>query len=138
MGQSATQAHAFYRDVTKSRKLWSCRDDVGYPQPKTSFGGRAQPFWSSLSRVQKIIKTVPAYGIFVPYELSWDEFLSLWVPDLKASGIKVGVNWSGKGAVGYDMVPDDVVGWVARVMDSVPVLIVKMHWQTSDSLVGWP
>jgi hypothetical protein len=114
MGQSASQAHAFYRDVARTRRLWSCRDEVGIPQPKTSFGDRAQPFWSSLSRVQKIIKTVPAYGGFVPYELTWDEFLKVWVPDLKASGVKVGVNWSGKGAVGYDMVPDDVVANVCH------------------------
>jgi hypothetical protein len=97
MGQSASQAHAFYRDVARTRKLWSCRDDVGFPQPKTSFGGRAQPFWSSLSRVQKIIKTVP-----------------VWLPDLKGCGVKVGVNWSGKGAVGYDMEPDDVVANVSH------------------------
>ena len=114
MGQSASQAHAFYRDVARTRKLWSCCDDVGFPQPKTSFGGRAQPFWSSLTRVQKIIKTVPAYAIVVPYELTWDEFLAEWVPDLKESGVKVGVNWSGKGAVGYDMDPDDVVANVSH------------------------
>src|SRR5262245_60102378 len=109
MGQSASQAHAFYRDVAKGRVLWTCRDDGGFPQPKASFGGRAQPFWSSLSRVQRIIKTVPDYGIFVPYELTWDEFVTQWVPDLKEWGVKVGVNWSGNGAVGYDMEPDDVV-----------------------------
>src|SRR5437870_13738383 len=109
MGQSASQAHAFYRDVARTRKLWSCRDDVGFPQPKTSDGGRAQPFWSSLSRVQRIIKNVPAYGIIEPVEITWEEFLSVWVPDLKEWGVKVGVNWSGKGAVGYDIEPDDVV-----------------------------
>lgn len=109
MGQSASQAHAFYRDVARNRVLWTCRDDGGFPQPKTSFGGRAQPFWSSLSRVQRIIKKVPAYGIFVPFELTWDEFTTQWVPDLKEWGVKVGVNWSGKGAVGYDIEPDDVV-----------------------------
>ena len=114
MGQSASQAQAFYRDVARTRKLWSCCDDVGFPQPKTSFGGRAMPFWSSLSRVQRIIKTVPAYGVFRPHEMTWDEFLSVWVPELKAAGVKVGVNWSGKGAVGYDLDPDDVVANVSH------------------------
>lgn len=114
MGQSASQAHAFYREVARTRKLWSCCDDVGFPQPKTSSGGRAMPFWSSLSRVQKFIKTVPAYGIFAPHELTWDEFLSVWVPELAAAGVKVGVNWSGKGAVGYDKVSADVVANVSH------------------------
>lgn len=68
-------------------------------------------FWgpSAAILVKRIIKNVPAYGIFEPYELTWEEFLTTWVPDLKKSGIKVGLNWSGKGAVGYDMEPDDVV-----------------------------
>jgi hypothetical protein len=46
--------------------------------------------------------------------LTWDEFLSNWVPHLKASSVKVGVNWSGKGAVGYDIDPDDVVANVSH------------------------
>jgi hypothetical protein len=71
--------------------------------------GRAQPFWSSLSRVQRIIKTVQAYGIFEPYELTWNDFETVWVPNLNSDGVKVGVNWSGKGATGYDIDPNDVV-----------------------------
>jgi hypothetical protein len=119
MGQSASQAHAFYREVAKNRQLWTCRDAGGFPQPKTSFGGRAQPFWSSLSRVQRIIKNVPAYGVFVPHELTWTEFLSKWVHDLKSHGVKVGVNWSGKGAVGYDLEPDDVVKAVEACIQEI-------------------
>jgi hypothetical protein len=38
----------------------------------------------------------------------------VWLPDLKASGVKVGVNWSGKGAVGYDLDPDDLVANVSH------------------------
>jgi hypothetical protein len=126
MGQSASQAAVFYRDVAKNLRLWTCRDEQGFPQPKTSFGGRAQPFWSSLSRVQRIIKTVPAYGIFEPYELTWTEFETVWVPDLQANGVKVGVNWSGKGATGYDIDPDDVVANVRY----------HINWAASPSQEG--
>jgi len=77
------------------------------------------PFWSSLARVQKIIKFVPAYDIFVPYELTWDEFLTEWVPDLKTNGVKVGVNWSGQGATGYDLLPDDVVANVSHYITGI-------------------
>jgi hypothetical protein len=66
MSQAGSQAHAFYRDVAKNRVLWTCRDDEGVPQPKVPDGGRAQPLWSSLRRVEKIIGTVPAYRVFVP------------------------------------------------------------------------
>jgi hypothetical protein len=33
----------------------------------------------------------------------------VWVTDLNSDGVKVGVNWSGKGAAGYDIDPNDVV-----------------------------
>ena len=117
MGQSASQAHAFYREVAENRVLWTCRDGEGFPQPMTSSGGRAQPFWSSLSRVQRIIKTVPTYGGFVPYELSWEDFVEAWVSDLKEWEVEVGINWSGNRAVGYDVEPDRVVTNVRYYID---------------------
>lgn len=103
MEQSASQAHAFYKDVAKNKKVWTIRDEGGYPAPKTRTGQRSQPFWSTLSRVQKIIKNVPAYNDFEPVELSWDEFRDKWLPGLTKDGLLVGVNWSGKNATGYDL-----------------------------------
>jgi hypothetical protein len=105
MSQAASQAWAFYRDVAKNGRLWTVRDKGGFPAPKTSDGKRAQPFWSSLSRVQRIIKTVPAYAGFEPYEISWEDFCAKWVPGLTGDELLAGVNWSGKRAVGYDMEP---------------------------------
>lgn len=103
MGQSASQAHAFYRDVAINKKVWTIRDDGGFPAPITSSGKRSQPFWSSLSRVQKIIKNVPAYSGFEPVELSWEEFRDKWLPGLEKDGLLIGVNWSGENATGYDL-----------------------------------
>ena len=70
MGQSASEAAIFYRDVAKNGKLWTCRDAAGNPAPLKSNGQRSMLFWSSLSRVEKIIKTVPDYAVFEPEELS--------------------------------------------------------------------
>ena len=103
MGPSASQAHAFYKDVAKTRKVWTIRDEGGFPAPLKSDGSRAQPFWSSLTRVEKIIKTVPAYAPFEPVELDWEVFRDRWLPGLEKDGILVGVNWSGKNALGYDL-----------------------------------
>jgi hypothetical protein len=108
MNHSASQASAFYREVAETRKIWTIRDEGGFPAPMNSEGKRSQPFWSSRSRVEKIIQTVPAYAGFRPHELSWVEFQSRWVPDLKRDEILVGVNWSGPGALGYDIEPDAV------------------------------
>lgn len=44
MGNSASQVHAFYKDVAKNKKVWTIRDEDGYPAPKTRTGQRSQPF----------------------------------------------------------------------------------------------
>jgi hypothetical protein len=46
-----------------------CPGPRGFPQPMTNDGYRAQPFWSSLSRVQRIVKNVPAYAGCEPHEI---------------------------------------------------------------------
>ncbi len=108
MSTAGSQAWAFYRAVAKSRVLWSVRDDDGYPAPQTSSGRRAQPFWSSRSRAEKIIAAVPDYAVFRPDEVSWEAFCHVWVPDLERDGMLVGVNWSGPHATGFDLEPSEV------------------------------
>lgn len=102
MSQAASQATAFYRDVARNHKVWTIRDEQGFPAPKTTDGTRTQPFWSSLSRAQRIVKTVPAYKGMWPVEISWAQFCDRWLPELERDGMKVGLNWSGPMAVGYD------------------------------------
>jgi hypothetical protein len=113
MSQSASQAATFYRDVARTGMLWTIEDVGGYPAPKNQSGRRAMPFWSSLARVKRIIKTVPAYASFHPVTMSWNEFLDEWVSELTTSGCHVGVNWSGKYATGYDCSARDVVANVS-------------------------
>ena len=108
MSQSASQAAAFYRQVAMERRVWTVRDSGGFPAPMNSSGERSQPFWSSLSRVQKIIATVPAYAGFEPHEISWDYFVDKWVPGMSKDKLLVGINWSGSRAVGYDVEPESV------------------------------
>lgn len=118
MSQAGSQAWAFYREVAKTRAVWTIRDSGGFPAAKTSDGSRAQPFWSSRSRAERIIRTVPAYSGFEPFEVTWDEFRSVWIPRLQRDGIKVGVNWSGKRAAGFDMEPADVKASVESVIEN--------------------
>jgi len=118
MSQAASQAWAFYREVADTRVVWTVRDEGGFPAPMTSSGKHAQPFWSSRSRVERIIKTVPAYSGFEPHEVSWEDFCSTWVPDLVEDGLLVGVNWSGKRAVGYDIDPQNLVRSVDAVIEN--------------------
>ena len=41
------------------------------------------------------------------------DFRDAWLPDLESNGFLVGVNWSGKGASGYDLSPADVLAGLA-------------------------
>lgn len=118
MPQSASQAAAFYRDVAKSRKVWTIRDERGFPAPETSSGKLAQPFWSSLSRVKIIIKKVPAYASFEPYEVSWKDFKRKWARKLAKEDRLIGVNWSGPKAVGFDIEPKVVCSAVQWAIDN--------------------
>jgi uncharacterized protein DUF2750 len=122
MSQAASQAWAFYRDAAKNRAVWTLRDQGGYPSPKTESGRRAMPFWSTRSRVEKIIKTVAAYAGFEPVEISWVDFRSKWVPGLQRDGLLVGVNWSGKKALGYDIEPERLRQSVEAVMENPEAL----------------
>jgi len=109
MSNAASHAHAFYRQVADEKKVWTVKDAGGFPAPMNSEGKRAQPFWSSLSRVELIRKNVPAYADFEPHEISWDAFRDRWLPGLKKDGILIGVNWSGGRAKGYDIDSDVVL-----------------------------
>lgn len=103
MSNAAAHAAIFYREVAETGALWTIRDDDGFPAPLTPDGVRAQPFWSSQSRAERIIKHVAAYEGFSAHEITWAEFESRWAPGLARDGILVGVNWSGARATGYDV-----------------------------------
>lgn len=120
MSQAASQAAAFYREVATSRKVWTIRDAGGYPAPIGTSGKRAQPFWSSRSRVERVISTVPAYAGFTPDEIAWEQFCSAWVPGLTRDGLLVGINWSGARAIGYDLEPAEVARNVAVIAAAAP------------------
>ena len=118
MSQSAAQAAAFYRDITKAMAVWTIRDDGGYPAPMNASGRRAQPFWSSRARAERVVSKVDAYRGFSIVEIPWDEFRDRWIPDLERDGFLVGVNWSGPRATGYDVEPADVLANVRGATSS--------------------
>ena len=108
MSQAASQAAAFYTQSVENDAVWTVRDEGGYPAPKNREGRRAQPFWSSRSRVDRIIKHVPAYTGFEPEEIPLSAFVNERLPELESHGLLVGLNWSGPGATGYDVEPQMV------------------------------
>ena len=95
MSQAASQAAAFYEQVARERVIWTLKDEHGYPALNRRDGSRAMPFWSSRSRVERVIKAAPGFADFEPTSFTWGEFTQEWVPRLEPAGTLVGVNWSG-------------------------------------------
>jgi hypothetical protein len=92
--------------------VWTIEDANGAPAPAGEDGRRVMPFWSTRSRAQRIIDTVPAYAGFVPRSLSLQAFEDRWLPGLQRDGLLVGINWSGARATGYEVGPETVAGWL--------------------------
>jgi len=105
---AGTNATDFYREATSEGRVWTVRDAAGFPAPQGD-GGRAMPFWSSRERVERVIARVPAYQAFDPFDMDLAAFTSRWLPGLDRDGLKVGLNWSGDRALGYDVEPNSVL-----------------------------
>jgi hypothetical protein len=104
---SSAQADAFYTEVLAEGSVWTVRDTGGIPAPETP-DGRAMPFWSKRSRVEAIIENVPAYSSFEIQEIPTPEWRLRWLPRLGRDGLRIGLNWSGVIATGFDRAPEDV------------------------------
>jgi hypothetical protein len=107
MSVSAAQADAFYREVLAQGEVWAIRDEGGFPAPQTP-EGRALPFWSARSRAERVIESVRAYEGFEAVRLTLDEWRSRWLPRAQQDAFRVGLNWSGSRAAGFDLDPGDV------------------------------
>jgi hypothetical protein len=105
---NAAQADAFYTEVLREGLVWGIKDADGFPAPEGDEGVRAMPFWSLRSRAEQVIATVPAYEAFQPEAITVDVWRSRWLPGLAKDGLRVGLNWSGSYATGYDVEPDAV------------------------------
>lgn len=105
MTKSGAHATAFFKEVIREQQVWTIRDARGFPAPLGSDGIRSMPFWSLGSRVERIISTVEAYASFEKVAISLTEWRAKWLPGLERDGLKVGLNWSGDRATGYDVEP---------------------------------
>ena len=110
MTQSAAHAAVFFDEVAAGARLWSIKDEGGFPAPVGLDGQRAMPFWSKLSRAERVIERVPTYSGFEAVEIPLRDFVDRWLPGLTRDRTLVGLNWSGPSATGYDLDPETVRG----------------------------
>ncbi|MBA8831411.1 DUF2750 domain-containing protein [Rhizobium leguminosarum] len=108
MSLAAAHTHAFFNEVTQSGFVWTIRDEAGFPTSTNQSNEAAMPFWSSEIRARRIIDQVPAYRGFTPHKLPVKVFLDRWLQGLEQDNLRVGINWSGVSATGFDIAPADV------------------------------
>jgi hypothetical protein len=113
MSLSGAHRSAFRRDVPREGRVYSIRDEAGFPIARDADGTRSLPFWSKASRAQRVVAQVPAYRNFDVVEIGLDEWTGRWLPGLERDGLLVGVNWAGPRATGFDVAPGEVAGWFA-------------------------
>ena len=105
---SAANSAKFYTEAILAGALWTIRDADGFPAPTNLDGERAMPFWSRRSRAERVRKSSLEYRPFEIVSISLDDFRTVWLPGLGRDGLKVGVNWAGPRAAGYDLSPNVV------------------------------
>jgi len=113
MPLSRAHRSAFRREVRRAGRVFSIRDEGGFPIARDADGTRAVPFWSKPSRARRVVEQVAAYRTFDVVEIDLDEWADRWLPRLKRDGLLVGVNWAGARATGYDMTVAEVAAWFA-------------------------
>jgi hypothetical protein len=111
MSLSGAHRAAFRREAPREGRVFSIRDDEGFPAPEDAGGNRALPFWSKSSRAERVVSLVPAYRGFDVVEIALTDWLERWLPELDRSGFLIGVNWAGAHATGFDLAAAQVVEW---------------------------
>ena len=117
MSLSGAHRAAFRREAPQEGRVWSIRDEGGYPiakGPDARDDTGTLPFWSKASRARKVVGQVAAYRAFDVVEIELADWLERWLPGLEREGHLVGVNWAGPKATGYDVAPGQVARWFDR------------------------
>ena len=111
MSLSGAHRAAFRREAPQEGRVFSIRDEAGFPIAKDTDGSMTLPFWSKSSRAQRVVGQVDAYHDFDVVEIDLTDWLDRWLPGLEREGYLVGVNWAGPKATGYDVAPGQVARW---------------------------
>ncbi|WP_039978439.1 DUF2750 domain-containing protein [Shewanella decolorationis] len=110
-----SQVAAFCREVYKTKLLWTIEfEDGSLLQWFEEDGSQVLPFWSSESRVTKVIELLKDFDSGVPTSIEFDEFEAEWVLDLVASNIRIGPNWTGENLSGTTFEANEMIRRIYR------------------------
>ena len=96
-----SQISSFCNDITKSNLFWTIQfKDGSFIKWYNEDESETLPLWSSESRVKKAIKVESEFKGASPVSITFEKFLSEWLPDLIENAITIGPNWSGENLSG--------------------------------------
>ena len=106
MSVAASQYSKFCSDVAAKKLAFSFLSDTDFLVYPVG-GAEVVPFWSSRSRIERVVKAHPKYSMYRICEFPLENlFASL--AQLESEGILVGVNWSGPRLTGYNVAVADL------------------------------
>ena len=105
MSIATVHANAFYEQAVRDGSVFTVLEDDSFLifPVRDKEDKEVVPFWSSQSRVEKMQATHPKYAQYAISKIPLAEFLEKTLAQFEEENINVGVNWSGKRLVGYDV-----------------------------------
>lgn len=101
MSVAAASYAKFCSEVVATRRAYTFTENgelLIYPVA----GAEVVPFWSSRSRLERIVSMLPKYAKYEITELTDREFND-WLGQLDSESILVGANWAGQRLTGYNV-----------------------------------
>jgi hypothetical protein len=118
MSIASAQYDKFREQVVTDERVFTFTTGDGDVLVHPSRSGETVPFWSSRSRLEATQKRLPKYREFEITELSLAQFWVL-LRDFEKEGLKIGVNWSGEGLMGFNVPVTDLrmglESWIDRL-----------------------
>jgi hypothetical protein len=98
----------FIKEIMEQKKVWTIENVEGVPTTLDD-GEVSMPFWSSKLKTEKAIRDVTVYHEYRLLEISLDDFINKWLPELEKDALLVGANLNGKNLIGADWKPKELL-----------------------------
>lgn len=108
----------FINEIIEQKKIWTIECEDGVPIT-TSDGEDSMPFWSSELRTKEVIINVNFYREYNTLEISLEDFINNWLPDLKEDALVIGANLKGKSLVGHNWNPIELLEQIQNELKNV-------------------
>lgn len=98
----------FIDEIIESGKIWTIESDLGVPITNCDTQD-SMNFWASKLLAQEVINCIAVYRDYEPLEITLQDFIGQWIPNLKKDGLLIGANLKGKSLIGHNWEPKELL-----------------------------